>query len=477
MLRKFFLVLAFMCISPVSSMGKPDMTQMINKLNQGVVKIETTTIHSAYSYSGLSYGTGFLIDKAKGLFLTNSYVIIPGSVCRYTVKFADGKEAKAKLKYYDPWQDFAFLQIDPKDIPAQTEALKIKPSAVIENEEVFIIGNNGGFEYSFLSGRVASQFENTGHFPTQSFRITLNNAPGSSGSPVINMQGEVIGIIHSGNDRSSASALPMDYVMDSLTFLNQQQVPPRNHVGAIVEYESLDKMVKYGHLPTTFADEYTRKFPNARRRILRVRTVMKGSPAEGIFLPGDVIISLNGNPIGPNLYIMDKLLNASAQEAIFEVYRHGQKISVTSKTFDLHANKISKLFIAGGATFYPSDDFMCLKAGIKPGSVMVTNIQRGGSFYYAPVPVIPETDKVLMQIQSINQSPIASLHDIIQLFTSFKGETQLTFQYANFGYCFGYSRSLLVNQSPVIGEVTYNPLDAESMTFEFDHNLMDWVKR
>lgn len=207
-MKKYLIAICFLCLSPAFGMGKKDMISMLNKLNQGVVNIETTIVYSAYRNAGITGGTGFLINKEKGIFLTNSHIVSPGSVCRYTIRFSDGKEAKAKLVYYDPWQDFAFLEVSPKEIPESTDALRLKPKGVAENEEVFIIGNNGGKEYSFLSGRVANRFESMGYFPNQSFRITLNNAPGSSGSPVLNMDGEVIGLIHSGNDASSAFPYP-----------------------------------------------------------------------------------------------------------------------------------------------------------------------------------------------------------------------------------------------------------------------------
>lgn len=190
--------------------------------------------------------------------------------------------------YYDPWQDFAFLEVAPADIPLKTNPLKLKAHAVAENEEVFIIGNNGGKEYSFLSGRIASRFESMGYFPNQSFRITLNNAPGSSGSPVLNMNGEVIGLIHSGNDASSAFALPMEYIQDSLTDILAQKTPTRQHAGAIVEFASLDKSEKFLKFPSDVSAEYIKKYPDAKRRILRVSNVLKGSPAEGVLFPGDI---------------------------------------------------------------------------------------------------------------------------------------------------------------------------------------------
>lgn len=476
-MKKYLLVLCLVCFSSVFGMGKKDMVSMLNKLNQGVVNIETTIIHSAYRNVGITSGTGFLINKEKGIFLTNAHIISPGSVCRYTIRFAEGKESKAKLIYYDPWQDFAFLEVSPGDIPEQTESLKLKSNGFSENEEVFIIGNNGGKEYSFLSGRIANRFESMGYFPNQSFRITLNNSPGSSGSPVLNMDGDVIGLIHSGNDASSAFALPVEYIMDSLVDIVAKKIPQRQHTGAIVEFASLDKSEKFLKFPSDVSADYIKKYPSAKRRILKVCTVLKGSPAEGALFPGDIIVSVNGQSVGPNLYQMDKQINASKSPITLEVYRYGEKVSVTVKTYDLQKHKIDRLVIAGGAVFYLADDPVRLQAGMGPESVLVTNVQKGGSFYYAPIPLIPDTDKTLIKVEKINQVSMKNLDDVQRYFAGLKKEKDLSLLYSNFGYYYTYSRTFTFNQQPQITEVTYNPMESPLMIFEFSNTEKDWIKK
>ncbi|MCP5322651.1 MAG: serine protease [Candidatus Paracaedibacteraceae bacterium] len=475
---KRVLMLAFcMLIAPVFGMGKGSMVNMLNRINQSVVNIETTIVHSSCKNVGLSYGTGFLINKEKGIFLTNAHVISSGSVCRYNIQFANGKEAPAKLRYYDPWQDFAFLQVDPADIPDQTDALKLKPNGVAENEEVFIIGNNGGREYSFLSGRIANSFECMGLFPNQSFRITLNNSPGSSGSPVLNMDGEVIGIIHSGNDASSGFALPMQYVVDSLKQVLAGKTPVRKHIGALVDYASLDKMVKFLKLPVDIADKYVKDFPQARRKILKVVKVLKGSPSDGVLEPGDIVVAVNGKTVGPNLYEMDKMFDNSNGPLTIDIYRYGERKTLKVNTYNLQEHKIEQLVIAGGATFYKADDAIRLQTGANPGSIFITNVQRGGSFYYAPIFPIPDTDKLLISVVDINKQPVKTLDDISRIFNGLSTESHLSITYKNFGYYYTYSRTFVFNHGLENSEVTYNPSDMPLMVFEFNEKEMDWIKK
>lgn len=476
-MKKLIFSMYVLFIPALFGMGRTDMVSMLNRLNQGVVNIETTIIYSAYKNVGISGGTGFLINKEKGIFLTNAHVVSPGSVCRYTVRFADGKEAKAKLRYYDPWQDFALLEVTPSDVPEQAAALKLKPFGVVENEEVFIIGNNGGRECSFLSGRIANRFESMGHFPNQSFRVTLNNAPGSSGSPVLNMSGEVIGIIHSGNDASSAFALPAEYVQDCLSKILAGKIPRRKQTGALIEYGSLDRAEKFLKLPASVSADYIKKYPSAKRKILKVYGTLKGSPADGLLLPGDIVVSVNRKSFGPNHYELEKLLNESTGLLKFEVYRYGQKTTVEVGTYDLQEHKINRLVIAGGATFYTADDMLRIQTGMAPGSVVTTNVQKGGSFYYAPIPPIPDTDKTLIRVDRINNSPIQNLEDIVALFSPITAEADLSIQYSNFGYYYTYARTYMFNQTPQSCDVTYNPLDGGLMVFEFDEAQRDWIKK
>ncbi len=453
------------------------LTKMIQKLNQSVVSVETNPTHSAYLHIQGAVGTGFVINKERGIILTNSHMISPGSICRYLIRFENGQDTQAKLMYYDPWQDFAFLKVDPKQIPAQTAGLKLKPNAVIENEEVFLIGNNGGREFSFLSGRVASRFDSTGLFPNQSFRVTMNSAPGSSGSPVLNMQGEVIGINHSGNSASSAFALPSNYILDALNQLLHGKLPLRKHTGALVDYVSLGTAEKHYKLPVATVQKYLKTYPEARSKILQVFIVLPGSPAEGVLMPGDIVTALNGNPVGPNLYAMDKILDSSTADVKIEFYRNGKKHTASLGTYNLQANKIERLVIAGGATFYTVDDVIRLQTGMFPGSVAVTNTQRGGSFSYAPISPIPNTDKTLVKIAKVGENTISSLGDVEALFQALNKETHLNLQYQNYGYYFTYGGTPMFSHAARETEVTYNPLDGPMMIFEYDHKQMEWVKK
>jgi hypothetical protein len=127
--------------------------------------------------------------------------------------------------------------------------------------------------------------------------------------------------------------------------------------------------------------------------------------------------------------------------------------------------------------FYSIDDLLRLQTGAAPGLVFVTNVQRGGSFYYAPIPAIPETDKTLISIEKINQTRIKNLDDVIGFFAAIQDESDLVIQYSYFGYYHTYARSFMFNQGTQIAEVTYNPNDGQLMVFEFSDKEKDWIKK
>ncbi|MDP3640947.1 MAG: hypothetical protein Q8R43_00720 [Alphaproteobacteria bacterium] len=152
-------------------------------------------------------------------------------------------------------------------------------------------------------------------------------------------------------------------------------------------------------------------------------------------------------------------------------------MSVEVGAYDLQKHKINRLVIAGGAVFYSVDDSLRLQTGATPDSVFVTNVQKGGSFYYAPIPTIPETDKALICVGKINQVPIKNLDDVVGFFSTIQGESNLVIQYSNFGYYYTYSRTFMFNQGLQFAEVTYNPNDGQLMVFEFCDKEKDWIKK
>jgi S1-C subfamily serine protease len=132
-------------------------------------------------------GSGFLIDKQRGLILTNYHVA--GATTYLAVRLVRGERYYARLLAADSDSDIAVIQINP-EIAAKLPAVPtLQPgeSAGVEGDKVVAIGSPLDQERILTSG-IISKVEDGALISD----VNINH--GNSGGPVINMQGQVIGI-------------------------------------------------------------------------------------------------------------------------------------------------------------------------------------------------------------------------------------------------------------------------------------------
>ncbi|MDQ7093715.1 trypsin-like peptidase domain-containing protein [Desulfosporosinus sp. PR] len=140
-------------------------------------------------------GSGFIIDAQKGYIVTNNHVI--DGAQKITVSLSDGRNLVAKVIGADPNTDLAVLQIsDTKNLTA----VQLGDSSKLEvGEPVVAIGNPGGDEFarSVTTGVVSATNRTLDIQGEASFNLIQTDAainPGNSGGPLVNYQGQVIGI-------------------------------------------------------------------------------------------------------------------------------------------------------------------------------------------------------------------------------------------------------------------------------------------
>jgi thiol-disulfide isomerase/thioredoxin len=169
-----------------------------HKVENGVVSI--STCNSLGGKAGL--GSGFLID-ASGLVATNYHVIREASSA--TARFRDGTEVEITgCRAIDSKRDLAIVQL--KSVPKSATVLKSAAEAPKQGDAVMAIGHPGGFEFSISSG-IISAVRKTSEMPDEVkeflktkadckwIQITAPSAPGSSGGPLLNTRGEVLGVV------------------------------------------------------------------------------------------------------------------------------------------------------------------------------------------------------------------------------------------------------------------------------------------
>ncbi|MFN7733902.1 MAG: trypsin-like peptidase domain-containing protein [Pirellula sp.] len=138
-------------------------------------------------------GTGVIIDP-RGYIVTNLHVV--EDVNRIEVTLADGSTAIAKLLNYDPETDLALIKIPTsKDLPTIQFGTS---SDLMRGETVIAIGNPFGYQNTVTQGIISALHRNIPVNGTQEYKnLIQTNAdinPGNSGGPLLNLDGEVIGI-------------------------------------------------------------------------------------------------------------------------------------------------------------------------------------------------------------------------------------------------------------------------------------------
>ena len=134
-------------------------------------------------------GSGVIIS-ADGYILTNNHVA--GEASEIKVKMADGVEYKARRIGADPETDLALIKIEAKNLPYATLG---DSSKLEQGEWVIALGSPFGLEQTMTAGIVSATGRDLRSGPYDNYIQTdASINPGNSGGPLVNMDGEVVGI-------------------------------------------------------------------------------------------------------------------------------------------------------------------------------------------------------------------------------------------------------------------------------------------
>ncbi|MGI8849260.1 MAG: tetratricopeptide repeat protein [Pyrinomonadaceae bacterium] len=163
--------------------AQDNLPELVRRIKPSSVAIETFDAKGAT----LSRGSGFFISSDK--IITNRHVIEKSN--RVEIHLINGKKFTARgVLAIDGEGDLALLQVD---VPAEfSMPLPIVQTVPQEGESIVVVGNPFGLEGSVTNGIVSAVREIPGY--GKIIQITAPISPGSSGSPVVNMRGQVIGV-------------------------------------------------------------------------------------------------------------------------------------------------------------------------------------------------------------------------------------------------------------------------------------------
>lgn len=189
-----------------------------NALNQKIENVkDQTAIETPIPYT--SAGTGFLIDT-KGYLVTNAHVVKDAE--HVAVQSGNGNELKAKVIYSDAVRDIAILKIEDKNFKSPSSIpYSIKRSSGDLAEPIFTLGYPRN-DIVYGNGYIASKTGENGD--TLTCQITIPANKGNSGSPILNKNGEVIGILSKKNNTAEgvAFAIQSKYIYSVLNQLQKE---------------------------------------------------------------------------------------------------------------------------------------------------------------------------------------------------------------------------------------------------------------
>lgn len=279
--------------------------QISEKASQAVVKIEVFQ-NTRRGLANSGSGSGFVVS-ADGYIITNNHVVENAEALDVT--FKNGKKYTAKLIGSDPISDIAVIQIKAKDL----NYLKLANSdQVLVGQTVIAIGNPLGYEYTVTTGVVSgiqreisppvtnnvpdnfyfdpfggiqSQQQTTSRIPMVGIIQTdaaIN--PGNSGGPLMNLNGEVIGV----NFLIEASAQGLGFAVSSNTVLKVK--------ADLIEYGRVS-WASLGVVITANTEEIAYQLDLKTNEGIVVMEVPAGKAREAGIKKNDVILGIEGKTL------------------------------------------------------------------------------------------------------------------------------------------------------------------------------------
>jgi serine protease Do len=275
-------------------------------------RIKPAVVHIKVGTRGAT-GSGMIVSS-DGYILTNNHVASAAN--ELSVKLADGRELRARRIGVDPRTDLALIKVAAQNLPYATLG---DSSKLEQGEWVIAFGSPFGLEQTMTAGIVSATGRKFGGANDNYIQTDASINPGNSGGPLVNMNGEVIGVntsIYSsgGGSEGVGFAIPSNMakkVKEQL--LGNAGVYARANTSA-------NAPVSRGYLGVSVQDQQTAEGGAV------VAELTNGSPASTAGLRGgDVIVEFDGKPVGSSQQLAEIIASTPVGRTVkLKFVRNGQ---------------------------------------------------------------------------------------------------------------------------------------------------------
>lgn len=306
-----------------------------------------------------SEATGFVVDAEKGFILTNRHVVGAGPFWGYVI-FDNHEEVDCYPVYRDPVHDFGILRFDPKAIKYMpVAALELRPDLAKVGAEIRVVGNDAGEKLSILSGvisrldRNAPEYgEGYSDFNTNYIQAAAAASGGSSGSPVVNIDGFAIALQAGGRSDGAATDyfLPLDRPKRALECLQKGETITRGTIQCQWMIKPFDECRRLGLTPQ-WEGAVRKAFPK-ETGMLVAEIVLPEGPSDTKIEEGDVLIKVNGELLTQFVRLDDILDTSVGDKVKLLVQRGGEDLEVEVEVGNLHSITPDRFVSVAGASFH-----------------------------------------------------------------------------------------------------------------------------